>query len=78
MPALPSASYTCPTDAPSSAVRERPSTNQYNVLSGGNENLKLETSKQFRAGMCREPSPFLQMGVSLSDVTIRDVVPGIS
>ena len=69
------ASYTCPIQH---AEYCRPGKTQYNVLSGGNENLKPETSKQFSVGIRLEPSPSLSMGLDLWDVTIRDAVSGIS
>jgi iron complex outermembrane receptor protein len=68
-------SFTCPIQH---AEYCRPGKTQYNVLSGGNENLKPETSKQFSVGIRLEPSPMLSMGLDLWDVTIRDAVSGIS
>lgn len=56
----------------------RPGKTQYNLLSGGNENLKPETSKQYSFGIRVEPSSTLSFGVDLWDVTIRDAVSGIS
>lgn len=69
------ASWTCPIQH---AEYCRPGKTQYNVLSGGNENLKPETSKQFSVGFRIEPSSALSMGLDLWDVTIRDAVSGIS
>jgi iron complex outermembrane receptor protein len=68
-------SFTCPIQH---AECCRPGKTQYNVLSGGNENLKPETSKQFSVGIRLEPSPTLSLGLDLWDVTIRDAVSGIS
>ena len=65
------ASYTCPIQH---AEYCRPGKTQYNVLSGGNENLKPETSKQFSVGIRLEPSSSLSMGLDLWDVTIRDEI----
>lgn len=68
-------SYTCPIQHPEYC---RPGKTQYNLLSGGNENLKPETSKQFSVGIRLEPSAALSMGLDLWDVTIRDAVSGVS
>jgi iron complex outermembrane receptor protein len=68
-------SFTCPIE---SAEYCRPGKTQYNVLSGGNENLKPETSKQFSVGIRLEPSPAFSMGLDLWDVKMSDAVSGIS
>lgn len=56
----------------------RPGKSQYNVISGGNENLKPETSKQYTVGMRFEPSTKFSMGLDLWDVQMRDAVSGVS
>jgi iron complex outermembrane receptor protein len=68
-------SFNCPIESNEYC---RPGKTQYNVLSGGNESLKPETSKQFNVGIRLEPTPTLSMGLDLWDVTIRDAVSGIS
>ncbi len=56
----------------------RPGKVQYNVLSGGNEDLKPETSEQFTIGVRWEPSARFSMGLDLWDVQIKDAVSGVS
>jgi iron complex outermembrane receptor protein len=56
----------------------RPGRTQYNVLSGGNANLKPESSKQFTLGMRFEPSASYSMGIDLWDVKISDAVKGVT
>jgi iron complex outermembrane receptor protein len=68
-------SFTCPI---THAEYCRPGKTQYNVLSGGNENLKNETSKQFTVGIRLEPSSTLSVALDLWDVKMRDAVSGIS
>ena len=46
----------------------RPGKSQYNTISGGNENLKPETSKQYTIGMRFEPSAKFSVGLDLWDV----------
>jgi iron complex outermembrane receptor protein len=51
---------------------------QYNVISGGNENLKPEKSKQFTVGFRFEPSATFSVQADLWDVKIRDAVSSVS
>jgi len=51
---------------------------QYNVLSGGNENLKPEKSKQFTVGFRFEPTSSFSVQADLWDVKIRDAVSSVS
>ncbi|WP_426163440.1 TonB-dependent receptor domain-containing protein [Pseudoduganella sp. R-34] len=51
---------------------------QYNVLSGGNENLKPEKSKQFTIGFRFEPTSNFSVQADLWDVKIRDAVSSVS
>jgi iron complex outermembrane recepter protein len=51
---------------------------QYNVLSGGNENLKPEKSKQFTVGFRFEPTNSFSLQADLWDVKIRDAVSSVS
>ena len=51
---------------------------QYNVLSGGNENLKPEKSKQFTVGFRFEPTNTFSVQADLWDVKIRDAVSSVS
>lgn len=51
---------------------------QYNEVSGGNEALKPEKSKQFSVGFRYEPVPSFTFGADLWDVKIRDAVSGVS
>ncbi len=51
---------------------------QYNVLSGGNENLKPEKSKQFTVGFRFEPTSTFSVQADLWDVKIRDAVSSVS
>jgi len=68
-------SWTCPIQH---ADYCRPGRTQYNVMSGGNENLKPETSKQWNLGIRFEPVNTLSMGMDLWNVEIRDAVSGVS
>ena len=56
----------------------RSSSTQYNELSGGNENLKSEKSKQFTVGFRIEPSAAFSFGADLWDVKITDAVSAVS
>ena len=56
----------------------RSSSTQYNELSGGNENLKSEKSKQFTLGFRIEPSAAFSVGADLWDVKITDAVSAVS
>ena len=56
----------------------RPGKSQYNTISGGNEKLRPETSKQYTIGMRFEPSTRFSMGLDLWDVQMRDAVSGVS
>jgi iron complex outermembrane recepter protein len=51
---------------------------QYNVLSGGNEHLKPEKSKQFTVGFRFEPTNSFSLQADLWDVKIRDAVSSVS
>jgi iron complex outermembrane receptor protein len=51
---------------------------QYNVISGGNENLKPEKSKQFAVGVRFEPTSSFSVSADLWDVKIRDAVSSVS
>lgn len=51
---------------------------QYNVISGGNENLKPEKSKQFTVGFRFEPTSSFSVQADLWDVKIRDAVSSVS
>lgn len=68
-------SWECPIAHPEYC---RPGKAQYNTISGGNENLKPETSKQYTIGMRFEPSARFSMGLDLWDVQMRDAVSGVS
>ena len=56
----------------------RPAATQYNQLSGGNENLKPEKSKQYTVGFRIEPSSAFSFGADLWDVKITDAVSAVS
>jgi iron complex outermembrane recepter protein len=56
----------------------RPDATQYNQLSGGNENLKPEKSKQYTVGFRIEPSSAFSFGADLWDVRITDAVSAVS
>jgi len=51
---------------------------QYNVISGGNENLKPEKSKQYTVGFRFEPTSSFSVQADLWDVKIRDAVSSVS
>ncbi|GGB85469.1 TonB-dependent receptor [Massilia buxea] len=70
-----SGSYTCPIP---DANLCRPGKSQYNVMSGGNENLAPEKSKQYTVGVRWEPSKNFVIGADLWDVRMRDKVSAIS
>jgi iron complex outermembrane receptor protein len=67
--------YTCPIE---SAEYCRPGKAQYNKYSGGNENLKPETSKQYTIGFRIEPTPSFSFGLDLWDVQMRNQVSAVS
>jgi iron complex outermembrane receptor protein len=56
----------------------RPGIAQYNVLTGGNEALKPERSRQFTLGLRIDPSAAFSFGADLWDVEIRDAVSAIT
>ena len=68
-------SYTCPIP---DANLCRPGSTQYNVISGGNENLSPEKSKQYTVGVRWEPNKTFVIGADLWDVKMRDKVSAIS
>jgi iron complex outermembrane receptor protein len=68
-------SYTCPIP---DANLCRPGKTQYNVISGGNEDLSPEKSKQYTVGVRWEPSKTFVIGADLWDVRMRDKVSNIS
>lgn len=68
-------SYECPI---ASTENCRPGKSQYNVISGGNENLKPETSKQYTIGFRIEPSQSFSFGADLWDVQMRNQVSAVS
>ncbi|MGW8393770.1 TonB-dependent receptor domain-containing protein [Pseudoduganella sp. HUAS MS19] len=53
-------------------------TRQYNVVSGGNENLKPEKSKQYTIGFRFEPTSSFAVQADLWDVKMRDAVDSVS
>ena len=69
------ATYTCP--FPGSEYC-RPGRAAYDVLAGGNENLKPERSKQYSIGFRIEPSASFSFGADLWDVKITDAVSSVS
>jgi iron complex outermembrane recepter protein len=64
--------------ATSLGVQCRPGNVQYDVLSGGNPNLKPEKSKQATIGLRVEPSPQLSLGMDLWHVNLRDTFGQLS
>ena len=56
----------------------KPDLAQYQLLSGGNANLKPEQSKQFSIGTRFEPSANFSVGMDLWDVEMRDQVSSVS
>ncbi|MGO4378644.1 TonB-dependent receptor [Pseudoduganella sp. RAF19] len=67
--------FNCPI---ASADYCRPGKTQYNVISGGNADLKPEKSKQFTLGFRVEPTNAFSFGADLWDVKIDDKVSAIS
>lgn len=71
-----SANYDCTPDlqaiAESLGAECRPGTQQYDVLAGGNADLKPEKSRQASLGMVLEPTPNLSVGADIWYVKIRD------
>jgi iron complex outermembrane receptor protein len=68
-------SFTCPPLGNDNYCR--PGSAQYNVLSGGNENLSPEKSKQYTVGVRWEPNKTFVIGADLWDVKMRDKVSAI-
>lgn len=56
----------------------RPGNVQYDIMAGGNPNLKPEKSKQGTLGLRVEPSAVLSLGADLWHVQIRDAIGQIS
>ncbi|MYM85158.1 TonB-dependent receptor [Duganella sp. FT50W] len=72
-------SYPCPVNlAAENSAYCRPGVAQYNVISGGNENLKPEKSKQYTVGFRFEPTSSWYVQADLWDVKIRDAVSSVS
>jgi iron complex outermembrane receptor protein len=73
------ASYDCPANlAAENQAYCRAGKSQYYVVSGGNENLKPEKSKQFTVGFRFEPTQSWYVQADLWDVKIRDAVSSVS
>ncbi|KQW45609.1 MULTISPECIES: TonB-dependent receptor [unclassified Roseateles] len=73
------ASYDCPTALPGfDADLCKPGRAQYSVLSGGNEALKPEKSKQASLGVAFEPTSNMTMTLDYWQVNIRDAVSAVS
>ena len=74
-----SGSYTCP---PALAAEDaslcRPGKEQYNVYSGGNEQLSPEKSKQFTLGFRIDASQNVTFGADLWDVKMTNQVSAVS
>ncbi|SFU76425.1 TonB-dependent receptor [Pseudoduganella namucuonensis] len=51
---------------------------QYNVISGGNENLAPEKSKQYSLGFRIEPTPSFSIQADLWNLKLRDAVSSVS
>jgi len=74
-----SKSWDCPINlAAENLTYCQPGKRQYHVLSGGNENLRPEKSKQFAVGFRFEPSAAFSVQADLWDVKIRDAVSSVS
>jgi iron complex outermembrane receptor protein len=72
-----------PWDCPANLMAENPAycrvgKTQYNVVSGGNENLKPEKSKQYTVGFRFEPTSAFYVQADLWDVRMRDAVSSAS
>ena len=71
--------WKCPANlAAENAAYCRPGVSQYNVVSGGNENLKPEKSKQYTVGFRFEPTSSFYVQADLWDVRMRDAVSAAS
>nr|WP_315219267.1 TonB-dependent receptor [uncultured Duganella sp.] len=71
--------WKCPDNlAAENAAYCRPGVSQYNVISGGNENLKPEKSKQYTVGFRFEPTSSFYVQADLWDVRMRDAVSSVS
>jgi iron complex outermembrane receptor protein len=72
-------SYACPAVlAAEDATLCRPGTSQYHSYSGGNAQLKPESSEQFTIGFRIEPTPAFSFGADLWDVKLTDAVSAVS
>jgi len=71
--------FACPANlAAENSAYCRPGVAQYNVVSGGNENLRPEKSKQYTVGFRFEPTSSFSIQADLWDVKIRDAVSSVS
>lgn len=70
------ASYACP--FPGTDACKPAGSAQYSVLSGGNEQMKPEKSKQATLGIRLEPTADFGIGADYWEVKIRDAVSGVS
>ena len=72
-------SYDCPFPGDGSGSPPcKPGKAQYTQLSGGNENLKAEKSKQATIGLRIEPTSNFSAGLDYWQVKLRDAVSGVS
>jgi iron complex outermembrane receptor protein len=72
-------SWTCPENLRAENDRYcRLGKAQYNVISGGNENLKPEKSKQYTLGFRFEPTSSFSVQADLWDVKLRDAVSSVN
>jgi iron complex outermembrane recepter protein len=72
-------SYDCPFPGDGSGSPPcKPGKAQYTQLSGGNENLKPEKSKQMTVGFRFEPTSNFSIGADYWQVKLRDAVSGVS
>ncbi|MEO6278908.1 TonB-dependent receptor [Roseateles sp.] len=72
-------SYDCPFPGDGSGSPPcKPGKGQYSQLSGGNENLKAEKSKQASVGMRIEPTSNFSAAFDYWQVKLRDAVSGVS
>lgn len=69
-------SYTCP--FPDTAYCKPATQAQYDMLKGGNQNLKPEESEQYTIGFRFEPTSNFSFGADLWDVTITNQVSAVS
>lgn len=73
------ASYDCPFPGDGSGAPPcKPGKAQYTQLSGGNENLKPEKSKQATIGFRFEPASNFSVGADYWQVKLRDAVSGVT